>query len=294
MKTWFYIQEESDTGYMKKEVKALSVVLFLAGLFFIVNSQADITGAVIGASLLSSSASSLLGFSLIVLAGVFAAQAEDRLEEKIMSSDEFGRSFRNAEPDDAKRAIVLDTSSILEYTPREMEAILEQYDHVYVPQRVLQEIHNSKLRRVIEKHSSPVKGYEKYRKIAREYLAQGKKNMMHQKIIPILLGEAEPPASRREAAPLIQESKKIFGWLQEKQRPLTRKNLMQVIDRHYRISEADVDVVATALYEARHEHKHVIVGEKDADIEDAIATIRKNNPKIRPYIDFRNPYRSAA
>jgi uncharacterized membrane protein len=49
--------------------KILSLILFLAGILFLVNSQSNITGAVVGVSVLSPLINSIIGFILIISSG---------------------------------------------------------------------------------------------------------------------------------------------------------------------------------------------------------------------------------
>ena len=82
-------------------------------------------------------------------------------------------------------------------------------------------------------------------------------------------------------------------WVKRDGKPLTRENIAQAIERHYKTSETDVDVLAYAISQARH-GQHSVVGEKDVDFEYAIDLIKKEHPKIGSKIDYVNNYHQAA
>jgi len=68
---------------MKKEhFRFLSLAFFLLGIFFLLNSKTDITGAIVGVSNISSSLSSIFGVVLIIFSAILFVGGES-LEEKL-------------------------------------------------------------------------------------------------------------------------------------------------------------------------------------------------------------------
>lgn len=62
----------------------LGIILFLAGLLFLINPQTNIIGAVIGVSILNSSRTSILGIFLILVSCIlFLAEYHSDLEKKV-------------------------------------------------------------------------------------------------------------------------------------------------------------------------------------------------------------------
>ncbi|MBI4154912.1 hypothetical protein HY498_02390 [Candidatus Woesearchaeota archaeon] len=60
-----------------------SLIIFLIGLFFTINSQSNITGAIIGINIVSSGLNDIIGNFLILIAGILFIIGEGSLEEKI-------------------------------------------------------------------------------------------------------------------------------------------------------------------------------------------------------------------
>ena len=58
----------------------MSLAFFLVGIFFLLNSKTDITGAVVGVSNISSGLSSIFGIALILVSVILLAVNKD-LEE---------------------------------------------------------------------------------------------------------------------------------------------------------------------------------------------------------------------
>jgi len=118
------------------------------------------------------------------------------------------------------------------------------------------------------------------------------------KLVPIVLGEKKAPKTKREAAPLRKETKKIIRWLKEGGKTLSRENIVAVLDRHYEVSGTDVSVLASALAEVYdNPGSHVVLAEKDVDFEYAIDLIKNGGEGVRSLdvgdrIHYSTPYAS--
>ncbi len=271
----------------------LGYALIAAGLIFFAGFVPTTTGAVIGAPPVSW-AGMLAGILLVTL-GV-AAVASDRLEH-IVAAQEFGRRFRSAEPDDAKRVIVLDTSAILHYGERELLQFLQQYDRVYVPDKVLAEIKDSRLRRIVEENSDECTYTKQYVSIAEKALAQTEKPQLRLHLMPYLKGEkkitslSEQTRIQRETKRVreIMQREGVDGALADYAPDLVRRKIIDYLDKSCTVSPADIEVMATALYAARNRN-HALIGESDIDLRGAVALVKKEHPKIGEYMDCVEPY----
>ena len=262
----------------------ISLILFLLGLFFVINSQANITGAVVGVSVKSSS---FIGLILMVLAGLLY-QTTATLEGRTISLYEFMRRIDDKEPDKSKRAVILDTSVILPYSSSDMESVL-QTNKVLIPRSVLDEIDDSYLKQIVKDNVTVVEVDPGYKKIAKKYLEETSKN----KFQKILKGELPQPTSRVEAQKYMKIGLILKERLRTRGQLFTKENLIKETKRSFPVSETDVDVLAVALFEARH-HKHTIVGENDSHLQEAIENIKKMEFGISEYLDYVNPYQIAA
>lgn len=99
-----------------------------------------------------------------------------------------------------------------------------------------------------------------------------------------------PPRTRMEAAPLVEKTKQVMRWLKDDGKPLNQKNLLNVINRHCKVSNTDVDVLASALYEVSQGYK-IVVAEKDRDFEEAIDMIKKDHAEYKTKLFYVNPKR---
>jgi hypothetical protein len=282
--------------------RILGVFLISLSLIIFV-SNFRITGAVIGTLLTNffsiiAIASLLVGLFLIIQ----SRELELIAEEGIALPKDAVFRLNSIYPNENK-TLVLDTSYIRAYTAmgiKELINSLRNYDQILVPEKVLGELRHqekndsslSPLRMYVENLPRPQEGFEVYRKASRSYLEKGRKNVFYETIIPILLGDKEPPKTRREVAPLMAESKKLLGFLKKDGLLLTKDNLKKVVDSHYRVSAADVDVLAASIAEIRYTGRPVVIAEKDVDFEDAVRQIH-NKPSRRinwKLIEYETPY----
>jgi len=253
----------------------------ILGIIFVVISgfigffNISLTGAVIGIGFKSYLGLVGVGFFIVGIFLIFTSATLERrlvVDEDVVLPEQVVnqiRIFKNP-------TVVLDTSLIASYSEdgvRDLLKRLEKYGDVIVPDSVLRELSGNwaGLRRVVEQGSSePTKGYEKFKNRARELLENSRKNFYHNNVIPIILGEKKPPTSRREAEPYVEAVKKLIRYVSEKGLALTRENLVRESEKHWKVSETDVDVLAATLAEAEKYKGPVVIGEKDVDFEDAL------------------------
>jgi len=273
----------------KRPVQILGIIVILIGIVFLINSF-QITGFVVLKDV-GRTAGSVFGI-VFVIGGILLFMAgrheggsgglELIAEDGIAAPSTTAERLNRITPK-TKKTLVLDTSFIRAYTAAGADALfkhLKGYDAIIVPKAVYDELGSSRfndLKKVLSKYKAqePLEEFTRYRKVARDYIEQTNKHMYNEEIIPIILKEKSSPKSRREAAPLIEETKKLLGYMAQKRAPITRENLIRESERHHRASDADVDVLASALAEAGYTKGDVVIGEKDTHLRDAVDMIKK-------------------
>ena len=283
---------------MKRGYQKLGFLLIVIGIFIIIAQPSSPTGAVIDITTSISRISFFIGLSFIVGGIVLVITTKQTLESKLISSDEFARRINKIEPDANKRSIVFDTSAILPFTPSQIQELLQQYKSVFVPDSVLDEIHNRRLRKIVEGRTKDIKGFEKYKKIARDYLNRTEKPIMRKKLLPYLTGEKIIESGSEQVRinnltkrmrEIMEEEGMDLSWAKTNpQRAFAE--VKSYLERHCAVSNADIDVLAMALSEGRYK-QHVIVGERDIDLKQAIDLIKKEHKKIGANIDYAEPYK---
>jgi len=282
---------------MKKRVyQKLGFLIIIIGIFIIIAQPNSPTGAVIDISTAISRITFFIGLTFIVGGTVIVVTTRQTLE-KLITADEFMQKVNEIEPNKEKRSLILDTSAILSYTPHEIQDLLQQHNDVFVPDSVLDEIHNEELAQIVENNTKDIKGFQRYRKIAAKYLDRTEKPKLRRRLLPYLNGrkiissgseQVKVNEMTKRIRELMANAGKDLSWaLISPTKAITE--VKEYLERHCKVSNADVDVLAMALSEGRYK-QHVIIGEKDMDLKQAINLIKKDHKKIGANIDYVEPY----
>lgn len=282
-----------------KSKKRVGLVLVLVSLV-ISSFNILFTGAVIGVGDFSLSLIAVVFFIAgVVLIFVGTTLESLVVDEGTVSLSEVVKTIDGI-ADGEEVSVVLDTSFLGSYSERGvcnlMGDLKRYYGGAIVSDSVLGELRGvvSNLRdSVLKQCVMPIEGYEKYRGEARKYLEKSRKAFYYDEVIPIILGEKDAPMSRHEAAPYVMAVKKLMSYVKNSGKELNKKNLINVANRHWKVSDVDVDVLASAIAEVRS-GKKVIVAERDVDFEDAVREFRDANSEIRDMIYYINSYGVAA
>lgn len=289
--------------------RGLGIGLLFAGVFLILTAGA-LTGAVVGGK-----PQNLLGiFGVIVLiAGMLLILAVEEKPEKYTVKN-IESILEDAEGDE-KVVFVLDSSGIIDYQ-KDLGKIIKQYPgRAYVPKRVFEELRKN--RRLVgelkslgyessalqKDNQEESKTYRKLRKIAKEALRATRKHQNYI-ILKRIIGEGIVPKGidnkRLEEYEQIQEE--IDSKLRDAGGELTIENRLWLLKKEYRVSKGDIDVLTTALDNARKLNKTKILAH-DTHIRDAVNYLREKHPKDKPeqkplkpyleYIEYRQYSKSA-
>jgi rRNA-processing protein FCF1 len=293
------------------------IILLVLGLFFMLNSKANITGAVIGASIFSSKLGFMLGFSFLLVSVILMIVKDN---EEARSLEDIAQDTFSKEPEKEKRALLLDTSFIREYSGdlSKLKDFLKQYDKIFVPKEILNEIKNYNAQRLIKEKSREIKGYEKYMKMSTKILEQTEKPQLYKILHPYVEGVlyGTTKSLSKEELRLIQEKTARLRKLAEEENldisgtfkeSLRKTN--EYLENHCKVSEGDAAVLASALKGAS-KHMHALICERDIDLRQAVdlikkgkievgkniyttplkLSIKKAHPKIGAQMDYFEPY----
>ena len=193
--------------------------------------------------------------------------------------------------------VVGDTSFFGSFNDRDVRILMGDLDEKYgkpvVVDSVLDDLKLTRKKRDIVLNGSvtPSDDYKSCLKEARRYLEGTKKASHYREIVAIAKGRKKP--SRREAAKYKVVVEKLAGNLISKGKAPTIDNLVEEAKSHWKVSDADVDVLAAAISEARKGRVAVLLG-KDSHFKDALGVLKKKDSKLGDRIHYINPYASAA
>lgn len=280
--------------------RGLGIGLIFIGIFISLTARV-LTGAVVGFS--SKNYLGVLGVLLLV-GGILLVFTSRRLGE-LVSVHEFESRIDRKEHDKKKVSLILDTSAILTYKndTAQLEEFLHDYENVFVPDSVLDEINDNKIKELVEDNTETTEGYEKYRNVARNYLEKTEKPRIRKELLPYLTGEKsldslKSGTEKMRAYKSIKENSKRILKIMNREgidvgvaevAPEYVQGKMREYLKNCQVSDADIDVLALALYEARY-GQHAIIGEKDIDFRQAIDLIKKEHPKIGKNLDYVEVY----
>jgi len=187
-----------------------------------------------------------------------------------------------------------------------IDDILSRFSgRVYVPDAILKEISDDHtlVRRLSRyggiKHIDPNEEpnrYQALKKLSQERLEQTRKNKDYL-VLKRIIGEGVVPkgVTDRDLARYEEMEEEIEGRLRVKRIEPTKTNKLHVLERNYRVSEGDIEVLTTALYKAAHKKQTRIIA-YDTHLRDATKSLIEEFPtlgKYLKYVDYRE-YQKAA
>ena len=289
-----------------KGLKSLGLVFIFVGIFIIIAQPFSVTGAVIDISTAISRIWFFVGLGLLIIGSSLVGYtgSSNNLESKANDSKfvpapEFFARINKKEPDAKKRYLILDTSAILLYTPEQMERKLQEYENVFVPDLVLDEIADENMKKIIATNTEEIEGFEEYRKIARRYLQRTEKPEIRRLLHPYLTKKKQinTHSVQTEINKKSYRLRKIIA--EEDGIDLTGAKMVpnyalgkveEQLKKHCKVSKTDIDALATAMKIAKSGY-HAIIGEKDIDFRQAIELIKEEDPELGKNMDFVEPYK---
>ncbi|MGY4883961.1 MAG: hypothetical protein ACP5NZ_00075 [Nanobdellota archaeon] len=289
----------------KKEMRLVAFGFFILGIFFLINPNLNITGAVIGTSALTSTFSLILGLVFMIFG--IAVLSESKNLEKLVEVEK--TAVEEGEP------IIIDTNYFIEASRddkkyKELKEFIQyNFDHgqpVIVPKKVLNEIKNigntpgekdriKSLREILPKQTVSVEDLDKkwsyfknkYDHLAKDILQQTPKyisfmylsgvkkgeSMDIEKFLNRNFGKLNDAFSRDQYKTSLQDAERSY---------LASKNKDNTL-KGYNISQADIDVLSEALY--LHDNPSIVadsvmdkvnVVSKDSHLLDSLKILNKS------------------
>jgi hypothetical protein len=277
--------------------KGLGISLIFIG-FYLAFTADTFTGAVIGAR-----KENLLGWVglIILVLGMFLVLTGRRVRYTLKSLD----SILEDVEEDSEAVVVLDSSGIIDYEMN-LDDILSKFrGRIYVPRAVEKEIRRDKglMNRLHSygkiKTISPEEEPERYQelqKISKQRLERTRKHQDYLKLKKIIGEEVVPKGvNEKELGRYQRMEKEIEERLKEKGYEPNRKNKLLMLEKNYKVSEGDIEVLTTALFNVAHKKQTRILA-YDSHIKDATKDLIREFPSLGRYLrylDYRE-YQEAA
>lgn len=272
--------------------RGFGIGLIFIGIFIIFTSVI-LTGAVIGSP---GNYLGMFGVLILVAGMVIVLMAGDRQGRYRLKSIE---DILEEAGDSEDTVFILDSSGAINYQ-EDIDKIIEKYPgRTYAPKRVLEELKgnkrlyrklSSKDVRQINPREDSVR-YKRLRKMARDALGQTRKHRDYL-VMRKMVEEGKVPAGVSDER-LEKYQKRIEHELEVKLRydydmEPTDENKVWLLKKDYKVSKADIDVVATALKNVALKKKVKVLAH-DSHIRDAIEDLvhKKRLGRYLKYIDYR-------
>lgn len=278
----------------KRGLKAIGFLLIAIGAFIVIIQPFSTTGAVIDLSAAISRIWFFVGLGMIAIGGAlfFLGKTSKgdfytlRPLDKII--EEAGR--------EKDVVFVLDSSGAIDYK-RDIEKLIDRYDgRVYVPKRIMEELKGNRELTEKIKHYKNIKqidpnddskNYKILRRLAKDTLGKTKKHKDYI-ILKRIIGEEIVPKGVTDKELTNYENKiedEINLRLRKLNKDTTKENQLWLLKKEYRVNKGDVDVLTTALRNARNKNKTKILAQ-DTHIRDAVSILKVNYPRLEHYLDY--------
>jgi len=282
--------------------RGLGIGLVFVGIFIMLTSVV-ITGNVVGFG--SSDYLGLFGVLMFIVGAVLIFVSQQTLEEKLhedsVDMPVFLERVSLKEPNRKKRALILDTSVLVEYSPEFIDYVTNN-EEVYVPDSSIEEVKDADKQRLLQEKTFYVKGFEKFKDTARNILERTEKPNLRKKLLPYLDERKKlKKGDLSEYAKLKKVSERVrrimaeeYGLdlkAAEKAPEYSLGKVREYLEKHCQVSGGDIDVLASAIQLARKK-VHALIGERDIDLRQSVEIIKAEKPKLGKYIDFVEVYKN--
>ncbi len=273
---------------MKKWFKLFGALVFFAGCFMLLGSELIMTGNVISEK--TGNLTSILSI-IVIIGGILVMSwrkdSED-LEYKVAPIENiFQKVDRSWRKDNL---FVLDASGAIDYE-EVIEKLIKRYPQgVIVPYEVMDELKPNK--RLTEKIKSKTTLsnhllYGKWLKMSKDVLVKTPKHKEYLILKDILDGKINPEKETRNfITPYFDRMKKIvYSLSKKKKRVPSQEEIQTELVKRYKIGKGDVDVLATALDQARRRKNVWILGE-DRHLEQAVDILKEKYKGISKFLNY--------
>ena len=277
--------------------QGLGIGLVFIG-FYIIFIADTFTGSVIGTQ-----KQNLLGWLGVIslILGIVLVLTSRRAHYTLKSLDNILGDVEG----DSEAVVVLDSSGIIDYEMN-LDDILSKFrGRIYVPRAVEKEIRRdrhlmNRLRGYGEiKTISPEEEPERYselQKISKQHLEITRKHQDYLRLKRIIREGIVPKGvTDKELSRYEKMEKEIEERIKEKGYEPNKENKLLMLERNYKVSQGDIEVLTTALFNVAHKKQTRILA-YDSHIKDATEDLIRKFPSLRRYLrylDYRE-YQEAA
>lgn len=276
--------------------QAFILTTLLMGSLMVLVGAIGISGAAVGSDVSRYSPPFFIGAFLVVFSavlGVWSGEgARENNLETVIDMGRFKEKMKKVENDRDKPVFIMDSSILIQYsdiadTIRELK--LGGSD-IIIPRKVVDEITYHKQRTALASLENNVNHIERYRAIARSYLEKSPKNQFNKTL------NGEPITSNREREIIKHERLNILKRIMKDKGSdyvPNQEDFKRYAGKNYGVSETDVDVLATAIYESEHNQRRAIICENDKDFKSAVERVNEMlRKKKKPEITLISPYKT--
>ena len=281
----------------KRGLKAIALFLIIVGIFIIIAQPFSTTGAVIDLSSAVSRIWFFVGLGMIAIGAVLLS-----LEKHVgYETEDLAEIMKNAGKD---TIFVLDSSGSIDYG-REIHYLVDHCkDRVYVPKSIIKELEkdprgrilvenefkdergNLKVKQIDAKSNS--KGYRKFARLAISTLKETKKHQDY-KVMRKIIEDDRVPAGISDYE-LNEYMDKINYEVNSRLRDKyhlqpTKENQLWILNKEYKASKGDADVLVTALKNAAAGKKVEILAH-DTHIRDAVQILVDKYPGLKEKLEY--------
>lgn len=269
---------------MKKSKKILSLILFLLGISFLLNSKISIIGAVIGISAVSARLSFILGIAFISVSLILfiATQKRYALEDIIKKNRE--------------RFVIIDTNFLIDNFGRDSERIkdyiisLKNAGYKIVIPREQKDNELQELKRI--EGLVDFSEYSDYGRIKHEAEEAIKGSEKYQQGIEFLDKFTNMDDLTRMERRLIRTARYAVNSLSDKgmlpqSKEEAGERIKDWVKKRYTNIETDSALLASAVCGGRDEE--VLLISSDEHLNAALKSLKKKHHELKGRIDYRSP-----
>lgn len=270
----------------------MGCALVLIGTF----GMSGLSGAAIGSRTSVYTPAFFTGAFLVIFSALLGIWSGERARENnietIINVNRLKEKMKKVENDKNKPVFIMDSSILIQYSDiaDTIKELRSGGSDIIIPRKVVDEITYHKQKTALASLENNVNHIERYRAIARSYLEKSPKNQFSKTL------NGEPVTSNRERAIITHERLNILKRIMKDKGSdyvPNQEDFKRYAGKSYGVSETDVDVLATAIYESEHNQRRAIICENDKDFKSAVERVNEMlRKKKKPEITLISPYKT--
>lgn len=270
------------------------------GIFILVIQPFSMTGAIIDVATIFSGIWFFIGLVFLIVGITIVSYVSSSNVFAVKGLENMVGEIEKVQGDKSKVSLVLDASLAITHGNKNLQGFkdfLESYQlggaEIIVPDEILEEIKDSRIRDVVSKYSeAPETGYKLQRRKAKRFLKSSEKHQNTLRVLPYLKNpQLIHKVPHREKAEIMNGIRLLARNLEEKGYRVSNIGPEKVYDlliQNGLVSKGDIDVVSSGIYETKTKRDVFILG-RDAHIKDAVNSIKQQEhlDKLH-YLEFKD------